>query len=208
MNESHIQFQIAESVAREALLPDLQKSLQALVRFFGPQVHRIVPQNIDQVPAADRAIWIAEKLTRIENCHGFDLHLREYFNDVIPSLFVSCLAAYLIESVEDVELEPSIPKQASKPDLRVQCKDQEVFIECKCPLENIGSRYFDEHQSIFDELRNYICHPYALEIWYKTSPGGKELEALGKCIKDRLEHVSSSGTMWITETSGLRFRRT
>jgi len=192
----------AENVAREALLPQLQKSLQALVGFFGPQVHRVVPETIDQVPAADRAIWIAEKLTQIQNCRGFALHLREYLNAVTPSLFVSCLAAYLIESAEEIELEPSIPAQASKPDLRVQCKDQAVFIECKCPLEDMASRYLDEHQGMFDALRSYVSYHYALEIWYKTSLGGEELEAVGKRMKDRLEHVSSSGT--IVDTGNIR----
>ena len=155
----------------------------------------LVPTNIIDVQSLDRILTLYEVLSGLKNVSGFERHASEYNKSrFLSTLFVSRLALYLKDKVDDIELEPITPEEEGNPDIRIAIGDCNTYIECK----NIESSQFsdiEEHRKIFKILDPYIEVPHQVSFSYKTTPSDAELHSLGESIRKLIPKVKTTGNI-------------
>lgn len=155
----------------------------------------LVPTNIINVQSLDRILTLYEVLSGLEEVSGFERHASEYNKSrFLSTLFVSRLALFLKDKVDEIELEPITTKDDGNPDIRISIAGVNVYIECK----NIESSQFsdvEEHRKIFDILEPYIEVPHQISFSYKSTPSNEELKALGENIKKLIPKVKTTGNI-------------
>ena len=155
----------------------------------------LVPTNIIDVQSLDRILTLYEVLSGLEGVSGFERHASEYNKSrFLSTLFVSRLALFLKDIVDEIELEPITSKEDGNPDIRISLGGNNAFIECK----NIESSQFsdiDEHRKIFKILEPYIEVPHQVSFSYKKTPSEEELKILGVNIKKLIPKVKTTGNV-------------
>ncbi len=155
----------------------------------------LVPTNIIDTQSLDRILTLYEALSGLKDISGFDRHASEYNKSrFLSTLFVSRLALFLKDKVDEIELEPITAEEEGNPDIRISIGGHNAYIECK----NIESSQFsdiEEHRKIFKILEPYIEAPHQVSFSYKETPINEELKSLGENIKKLIPKVKITGNI-------------
>ena len=155
----------------------------------------LVPTNIIDVQSLDRILILYEVLSGLKEVPGFERHASEYNESrFLSTLFVSRLALFLKDKVDEIELEPITTEEEGNPDIRVSLAGRNIYIECK----NIESSQFsdiEEHKRIFKTLEPYIEVPHQVSFSYRKTPSEEELKSLGDNIKKLIPKVKTTGNI-------------
>lgn len=147
------------------------------------------------VQSLDRILTLYEVLSGLEKVSGFKRHASEYNKSrFLSTLFVSRLALFLKDKVDNIDLEPITDKEEGNPDIRISIGGHVAYIECK----NIESSQFsdvEEHRSIFNILEPYIEVPHQISFSYRKTPSEEELSLLGENIKKLIPKVKTTGNI-------------
>lgn len=169
--------------------------LEYLSKTFKGKFSEIISTNIIDLSTLDTILMLYEILSKLEGVEGFERHVKEYNqSQLLSTLFVSRLALFLKEKVDDMELEPITPENEGNPDIRIFKNGYNVFIECK----NIETEQFndlEEHRRIFNTLSQYIEVPHQIIFFYSATPNEDELNKLGENIKKLIPHVKVEGNI-------------
>ena len=180
---------------RGVSIDDIKLYLDFLSKTLKKKFSEIAPLNFMDTGSLDRLLTLYEVLSKLETVKGFDRHAAEYNNKrFLATLFVSRVALYLLNKVDDLELEPITPPTAGNPDIKFTIGEQDVYIECK----NIETSQFSditEHRNIFEVLEAYMDFPHQIWLSYKTSPTVDELHSLGENIKKLANTVKITGNI-------------
>lgn len=155
----------------------------------------LVPTNIIDIQSLDRILTLYEVLSRLKDVSGFERHASEYNKSrFLSTLFVSRLALFLKDKVDEIELEPITTEEEGNPDIRIAIGGCNTYIECK----NIESSQFsdiEEHRKIFKILEPYIEVPHQVSFSYKKTPNYAELNSLGESIRKLIPKVKTTGNI-------------
>lgn len=175
-------------------LEELSRHLSKLKSFLGTRIERVMPSHINDVLTLNWVVNLSQCLEKLSHCKGFDIHISRYSgkNDIRSAYDVAVLAAYLLDKVDSIELEPLIKGEKHRQDILVSHKGERVSLECK----TIDTKKFDcrkEHGRMFSILAHYIDVPHQIDVKYKASLLETETHELGKAIKERLGPVTADG---------------
>jgi len=180
---------------RGVTIDDIKYYMDFLSKILKKRFKDLVPLSFMDTQSLDRLLTLYEVLSKLESVKGFGRHVAEYNQKMfLATLFVSRVALYLIDKVEDLELEPITSENEGNPDIRITINEIDIFIECK----NIESAQFsdiDEHRKIFDILETYMDFPHQIMFSYKTTPTIDELHSLGENIRKLVGKVKISGNI-------------
>lgn len=146
----------------------LKKMTLTLARIFGLRYPRFFPLDI-KTPDIDRMLHVAAILAPVEGFAGFKRHIHQYDKGSFGNhLFTAKVALWLSKQDLEIEFEPRIKDQPSKPDLKCTTAAGEVvFVECKCVVTD---KFFDLEQKqaladliyeklpTCDQLNFYLLH--------------------------------------------------
>ena len=152
---------------------DIKRVTLTLARIFGLNYPRFFPLDI-QTPDIDRMLSIAAIMEPVEGFAGFNRHILEYSKKSFENhLFTAKTALWLSQQGLEVEFEPEIEGQRSKPDLKCTTAAGEiVFVECKRVMKD---KFFDLEQMqeladliyeklpTCDQLNFYLLHEDAAD---------------------------------------------
>lgn len=92
---------------RGVTVDDVKHYFDFLSSTLGGNFKELVPTNIIDTQSLDRIIILYEALNILKDVRGFEKHASEYSESrFLSTLFVSRLAHYLKERVDELELEP------------------------------------------------------------------------------------------------------
>lgn len=130
----------------------LKSMALTLARFFGLKYPRFFPLDI-KTPDIERMLRVAAILEPVERFAGFKRHIVEYSKESFENhLFTAKTALWLSKQGLEIEFEPEIDDQSSKPDLKcTTAAGSVVFVECKRVMTD---KFFDLEQK--QELANLI----------------------------------------------------
>lgn len=166
-------------------LEQLQQYLIELKRIFGKRFDTIIPKRIDGVPALYWVVSLSQRLQKLEQCEGFDKHIKTYMGrQPQSSYFVTVIASYLLDRVDNIALEPAVTGRTTKSDILVNFRGEQVYLECKQP-NTLKFDYSREHEHMFSILRDYINVPHQISIKYRKSLSDAELHRLGETLQQR-----------------------
>nr|WP_321441110.1 hypothetical protein [uncultured Hyphomonas sp.] len=154
-------------------LEDIKKVTQTLARIFGLNYPRFFPLDI-KTPDIDRMLNIAAILEPVAGFAGFKRHILAYSKESFGNhLFTARTALWLSKQGLEIEFEPDIDDQVSKPDLKCTTTTGEVvFAECKRVMTD---KFFDLEQKqeladliyeklpTCDQLNFYLLHDSAAD---------------------------------------------
>ena len=154
-------------------LDDLKRMTLTLARVFGLKYQRFFPLDI-KTPDIDRMLNVAAILEPVESFAGFKRHILAYSKESFGNhLFTAKTALWLSKQDLEIEFEPEIEDQASKPDLKcTTAAGADVFVECKRVMTD---KFFDLEQKqeladliyeklpTCDQLNFYLLHENAAD---------------------------------------------
>lgn len=154
-------------------LDDIKTVTLTLARVFGLNYPRFFPLDI-KTPDIDRMLYVAGILEPVEGFAGFKRHILGYSKESFDNhLFTAKTALWLSRQGLEIEFEPEIEGQPSKPDLKCTTAGGEiVFVECKRVMTD---KFFDleEKQELADliyeklptcdQLNFYLLHENAAD---------------------------------------------
>lgn len=169
--------------------------MEFLSKFLGAKFIELVPTSVIDTQSLDRILILYDVLSKLQDVQGFDRHLAE-FNEkqFLSTLFVSRVAIFLKDKVEELELEPITAEGEGNPDIRIKVSGLDTFIECK----NIETSQFiniEEHRNVFYSLLPFINFPHQISLTYKRTPTDKEIARLGKSISKLAVEVTTDGNI-------------
>jgi len=175
-------------------LEELSQHLRKLESFLGARLERIVPSHISDVVTLNWVVNLSRCLEKLSLCKGFDIHISRYSSkaDIGSAYDVAVLAAYLLDKVDSVELEPLVKGERHRQDILVSYKGGQVSLECKT-IDTKKYDYNKEHDRMFSILLDYIDVPHQIDVKYKASLSETEMHQLGKAIQERLRLVTANG---------------
>lgn len=174
-------------------IQQLQQHLIELKSILGTKFASIVPRNINGVPAIYQVVRLNQQLQKLKQCDGFDRHISTYTKKQFQSsYFVTVIASYLVDKVDNVVLEPPITGKTTKSDILVDFRGEQVYLECK-HTDTLKFDYSLEHEHMLSILRNYINVPHQISIKYKKSLSDTELHRLGKTLQKRASQPTGDG---------------
>jgi len=172
---------------------ELQYHLIELKLILGRRFGSVVPTNIDSVPILQWVIGLSKRLQKLKKCDGFDSHIRTYTKKQLQSsYFVTVIASYLFDKVDNIILEPPITGRIKKPDILANFRGEQVYLECKHSNDSKFD-YSRQHEHIFSILRDYIDVPHQISIRYKKPFSDEELHELGGTLRERVKLVTGDG---------------
>ncbi|WP_269583833.1 hypothetical protein [Roseibium sp. Sym1] len=158
---------------RSLSLDEIKKVTLTLARIFGLNYPRFFPHDI-KTSDIDRMLNVAGILEPVEGFAGFKRHILGYSKESFDNhLFTAKTALWLAKQDQEIEFEPEIEGQPSKPDLKCTTTEGEaVYVECKCIMTD---KYFDldpkqeladliyEKLPTCDQLNFYLLHENSAE---------------------------------------------
>ncbi len=174
-------------------LEQLQQHLIELKKILGKRFDAIIPKRIDGVPALYWVVRLSQRLQKLEQCEGFDKHIKTYMGrQPQSSYFVTVIASYLLDRVDNIVLEPAVTGRTTKSDILVNFRGEQVYLECKC-RDDSKFDYSEEHEHMFSVLRHYINVPHQISIRYKKAFSDEALRELGETLRKRVNLVTGDG---------------
>ncbi|WP_176083096.1 hypothetical protein [Martelella sp. HB161492] len=133
-------------------MDDIKRVTLTLARIFGLKYPRFFPVDI-KTPDINRMLNAAAILEPVESFAGFKQHILEYSKESFGNhLFTAKTALWLAKQGLEIEFEPKIEDQLSKPDLKcTTASGAIVFVECKRVMTD---KFFDLEQK--QELADLI----------------------------------------------------
>ena len=176
-------------------LEELQGHVVDLHSMLGSRTRMFVPREIHDLSAIQSIIGANRCLRKLRHCDGFERHVAGYTESQRTSnFFVAVIAAYLVDRVDALVLEPAAPVRSVTPDILVEHEETRTYFECKL-LQTEKYSYRREHERMFSILSQYIDVPHQVDIRYKTSLSHGDLHGLGKELEARTKLITGSGTI-------------
>ncbi|MCK4354419.1 MAG: hypothetical protein KAW83_04120 [Dehalococcoidia bacterium] len=174
-------------------IEQLRHHLIELKLILGRTFDFVVPKNINDTATLQWLIGLSQRLQKLKQCDGFDRHIRMYTREQLQSNdFVTVIASYLLDKVDNVILEPLIIDKSKKPDILADLRGKQVYLECK-HIETLRFDYSRAHEHMFSILRDYIDVPHQISITYKKTLSDTELHRLGEALQQRAKLVTGDG---------------
>ena len=174
-------------------IEQLQQYLFELKSILGTRFDSLISKRINDVSTLQWVIGLSQRLQKLRECDGFERHIGTYTKRQLQSsYFVTVIASYLLDKVDNIILEPSITGRVKKPDIPAIFRGEQVYLECKY-IDTSQFDYSMEHEHMFSVLREYIDVPHQVSIRYKKPLSDTELHQLGETLRQRLEQVTGDG---------------
>ena len=174
-------------------LEQLQLHLIELKRILGTNFDLVIPRKIDGVPILYWVIGLSQRLQSLKKCDGFEKHVRMYTKRQLQSsYFVTVIASYLLDKVDNIILEPAMMGKTTKSDILVNFRGEQVYLECK-HTDTLRFDHPGEHEHMLSILRSYINVPHQISIKYKKSLSDRELHRLGETLRQRASLPTGDG---------------
>ena len=190
------QIQIAPTIMQTLNLTpqEVTNCLDEVSRLFRSRAAYIILDKINDVFTMQWIIRLSQSMNKLKQYEGFEKHLNIYTkSQVKSSYFVTAIACYLVDKgVNNLILEPQVSSTGKNPDILVNLKGEEVYLECKT-IDTKQFDYLEEHNTILEILRKYLDVPHQIDIRYKESIPDTELHNLGKELHERLHQVKRDG---------------
>ncbi|MFC1932273.1 hypothetical protein ACFLXU_01415 [Chloroflexota bacterium] len=196
MKKKQRQIQIVPAIMQTLKLTpqEVTTYFDEFSRLFRSKAAYLIPDKINDVMTLQWIIRLSQSMKILKQYEGFERHLNTYTkSQVKSSYFVTTIACYLVEKgVDDLILEPQIASTGKNPDILVNLKGEEVYLECKT-IDSKQFDYLEEHNKMLEILHKYLNVPHQIDIRYKKSIPDTELHNLGKELHERLHHVKRDG---------------
>ncbi len=196
MQKKQRQIQIVPSIAQSLKLTpqEITNHFDEFSRLFRSKAAYLIPDKINDVMTLQWIIRLSQSMKILKQYEGFEKHLNTYTkSQVKSSYFVTAIACYLVDKgVDNLILEPQVSSTGKNPDILVNIKGEEVYLECKI-IDTKQFDYFEEHNKMLEILRKYLDVPHQIDIRYKESIPDTELHNLGKELHERLSQVKRDG---------------
>lgn len=180
---------------------EVSKVLTDLSKYFGKYGTEIIPEDGNAMSEYEWIrlyyLWLA--FNNIEKCKGFDLHVKEYSNNIETTFFITLLADILVAHGLNVELEPSIDNQDKKPDLVTVINNQQIYFEGKQPQDPSQDELANEQRKMFRKLLPIIENKYSLSIFYDKMLSDKQIENFVDELSKVLENIEGEGEIYSNE---------
>lgn len=174
-------------------IQQLQQHLIELKSILGAKFVSTVPRNINGVPAIYQVVRLNQQLQKLKQCDGFDRHISTYTKKQFQSsYFVTVIASYLLDKVDNIVLEPDMTGKTTKSDILVNFRGENVYLECK-HTDTLKFDYSKEHEHMLSILRSYINVPHQISIKYKKPLSDRELHQLGETLRQRASLPTGDG---------------
>jgi hypothetical protein len=185
---------------------EISTMLTELGNFLGKNGKRVIPEDGQTLSEYEFLklyyLWLAFK--NIKDCKGFERHIKEYSNNPNTTFFITLLADLFLGHQLNVELEPTIPNQAKKPDLFVSSNGVGIFFEGKQPQDPNQFELADEQRKIFNHLFPILNENYSLAIFYGKMLNNNEMDILKHDLQKILPKVISEGEIYKNDNLGVK----
>jgi len=172
---------------------ELKHQFIELKSILGNRFGYIVPQNISGVPELYQLIRLNQQLQKLKQFEGFERHIKTYTKKQFQSsYFVTAIASYLSDKVDNIVLEPPITGRTTKGDILIAFRGEQVYMECK-HTSNLRFDYLEEHDHLFKILCKYINVPHQISVKYKKPLSDTELHRLGETLQQRVGLPTGDG---------------
>jgi len=172
---------------------ELQYHLVELKSILRTRFGSVVPTKIDTVPTLQWVIGLSQRLQKLKQCDGFDSHIAMYNKKQLQSTyFVTVIASYFLDKVDRIVLEPPITGGSRRPDILVNYRGEQAYLECKYS-EDSKFDYSREHEHMFSVLRDYIDVPHQISVRYRKPFSEEALRELGETLRERVNLVTGDG---------------
>ncbi|MCP4266330.1 MAG: hypothetical protein GY777_12270 [Candidatus Brocadiaceae bacterium] len=149
-----------------------------LSKLLKRRFHEVVPTQVSDTQSLDRILLLHEVLSGIKDVSGSERHFSEYTEpQFLSTLFVSRLALFLKDNVDDIELEPITNDNEGNPDIRIEKRGRTAYIECK-NIETSQFNNLEEHRIVFETIEKHINVPHQISLSYKRTPTTEQTDAL------------------------------
>lgn len=196
MKKKQRQIQIAPAIMQTLKLTpqEVSKYLDEFSRLYRSKAAYLIPDKINDVMTLQWIIRLSQSMKMLKQYKGFERHLNTYTkSQVKSSYFVTAVACYLVDKgVDNLILEPQIASTGKNPDILINLKGEEVYLECKT-IDTKQFDYLEEHNNMLEILHKYLDVPHQIDIRYKESISDIELHSLGKELQERLQQVKRDG---------------
>ena len=196
MQRKERQIQIAPAIMQTLRLTpqEVTDYFDEFSRLFRSKAAYLIPDKINDVLTLQWIIRLSQSMKMLKQFEGFERHLSTYTkSQVKSSYFVTAIACYLVDKgVDNLILEPQVSSNGKNPDILVNLKDEEVYLECKT-INTKQFEYLEEHNKMLEILRKYLDVPHQIDIRYKESIPDTELHNLGKELHERVHQVNRDG---------------
>ncbi len=196
MQKKQRQVQITTSIMQSMGLSagQMHDYLDEFSKIFKSRVEYLIPEKINDAMTLQWILRLTESMKKLKNYEGFEKHLGMYTKtQVKSSYFVTVIACYLVDKgVDNLILEPQISSTGKNPDIFVNLKGEEVYLECKT-IDTKQFDYLEEHNKMLEILCKYLDVPHQIDIRYKESIPNAELHNLGKELHERVHQVKRDG---------------
>ena len=111
-------------------IEELQNHIIELKAILGSKLDLFVPTRITDITTIWMIIDLSHSFKKLKHCDGFDRHISTYTkNHVQSSYFVTLIASYLVDKVNSIALEPPAIGTNRSPDILVDFRGEQVFLE-------------------------------------------------------------------------------
>lgn len=184
----------------------IREKIQHLVGLFKQHYETLFSVEIDEITFLFLS-HLSLALEALQDCDGFDAHLKEFRNDVDSTYLVTTLAAYLSPRVQQITLEPETPSTSKRADIKVELETgRTIFFECKNPKKEVLTQLRGEQEPMYEALKGRVSRPCDVFLSYKETLTDDELARLGQFLEERLPLVTGEGT--ILDRDGIKIEVT
>ena len=171
----------------------LKEILIDLYALLGEKAVELIPEHVNDFGTLSFIVNLCENLKKLKNCKGFNAHISRYNKRQLKSsYFVTELASYIFDKVDNLSLEP-MTSNSKMGDILVNFGAQTIFIECKC-IESKNYEYHEQHWQMFSILKPFFINiPHEISITYRQPLSDDNIRGLGKAIKERSNFINSNG---------------
>jgi hypothetical protein len=189
-----IQFSISNEVLSAARLDinEIQEYLSELASIFKDDYISVFPTEIKDNPTLSSLIILSKNLGKLKKCEGFDKHITNFKTDRFHSIFMTILSGFLVSKVNKLILESPIKNKTKQSDIFINFNNEQIFIECKS-INTKQFEYLDEHNKIFEILKEYIDFPHQIDLTYRNPLSQEEINKIGETLQEKLPRVTNDG---------------
>ncbi len=187
-------------INQELINDETDRKIRAAIDFFKDafkeDIAFILPSSISNIFELNNFFKLHTQLSTLKDIKGFHEHCKQYKNDYTATNFVSIFAEYLVSKVDDIELEPTIENQETKPDIRCMFNGNEIYFECKEMNFIDHAKIKTEHLELLEIFKKNIRGAGQYTVTYTESFNDESLLLHTKRIGERREQVKGNGTIY------------